>query len=107
MPEYPDVTVYIECLEPRVVGQTLDRVRLASPFVLRTFEPSIREAQGKRVVRLQRVGKRIVFVLEGDLYLVIHLMIAGRFRWKEAGAKIPGKLGLAASNGPACGMLMR
>ena len=100
MPELPDVTVYIECLVPRVVGQTLGKVRLASPFLLRTFEPPIREAEGRRVMALRRVGKRIVFVLEGDLFLVIHLMIAGRFRWKDPGAKIPGKLGLAAFDFP-------
>jgi formamidopyrimidine-DNA glycosylase len=95
MPELPDVVVYIECLEPRVVGQRLERVRIASPFVLRTAEPPISAAQGRTVREVRRLGKRIVFVLD-DLFLVLHLMIAGRLAWAESGAKIPGKIGLAA-----------
>jgi formamidopyrimidine-DNA glycosylase len=96
VPELPDVTVYIEALQSRVVGTTLERVRLASPFVLRSVDPPITHACGTRVEALRRVGKRIVFALSGDLFLVIHLMIAGRLRWLDRGAKIPGKLGLAA-----------
>jgi formamidopyrimidine-DNA glycosylase len=96
MPEYPDVIVYIDCLRPRVVGQVLQRVRLASPFLLRTAVPPIEEAVGKHIDGLRRIGKRIVFCLEGDLFLVLHLMIAGRLHWKEPGAKLPGKIGLAA-----------
>jgi formamidopyrimidine-DNA glycosylase len=96
MPELPDVVVYIECLEPRVVGRTLERVRILSPFVLRTADPPISAAEGKTVREIRRLGKRIVFVLDGDLFLVIHLMISGRFAWAEKGAKIPGKIGLAA-----------
>ena len=96
MPELPDVTIYLEALKTRVVGQVLRKIRLASPFVLRTVEPSPRELEGKRVTELRRLGKRIVFGFEDDLFLVIHLMIAGRFRWLAAGAKVPGKLGLAA-----------
>lgn len=96
MPEYPDIIVYIDCLRPRVEGQVLQRVRLASPFLLRSVKPPIEEAEGKRVVGLRRLGKRIVFVLEADLFLVLHLMIAGRLHWKEPGAKLPGKVGLAA-----------
>jgi formamidopyrimidine-DNA glycosylase len=96
MPEYPDVTVYIDCLRPRVVGQVLQRIRLASPFLLRTAVPPIEEAEGKRVLDLRRMGKRIIFCLEADLFLVLHLMIAGRLHWKEAGAKLAGKVGLAA-----------
>ena len=96
MPELPDVTVYIEALERRIVGQTLQRVRLANPFVLRTVEPSIADVSGKEVVAVRRAGKRIVIVLEGELFIIIHLMIAGRFRWLASSAKIPGKLGLAA-----------
>jgi len=96
MPELPDVVVYIEALERRILGQPLQRIRLASPFVLRSVDPPIGEAEGKKVLGLRRLGKRIVFELDGDLYLIFHLMVAGRFRWKSVGAKIPGKLGLAA-----------
>jgi len=96
MPELPDVTVYLEALAARVSGRKLLGVRLASPFVLRTFDPPLSAAAGKKVVGLRRVGKRLVLELEGDLFLVIHLMIAGRLKWLDAGAKIPGKVGLAA-----------
>lgn len=96
MPELPDITVYIEALDARIRGASLERVRLASPFVLRSFDPSISDAHGRVVTGLRRVGKRIVIALEGDLSLVIHLMIAGRLHWKPAGAKVPGKVGLAA-----------
>jgi formamidopyrimidine-DNA glycosylase len=101
MPELPDVVVYIEALERRIVGRTLQRIRLASPFLLRSVDPPLPEAYRKKVLGLRRLGKRIVFELEGDLYLIIHLMIAGRFHWKSAGAKVPGKLGLAAFDFPA------
>ena len=87
MPEYPDVTVYIESLEPRIVDQILENVRFASPFLLRTVEPPIAAVKGKKVVGLRRIGKRIVFALEEELFLVIHLMIAGRFRWKPKPAR--------------------
>jgi formamidopyrimidine-DNA glycosylase len=96
MPELPDVVVYIECLERRVVGQELERVRIASPFVLRSADPPIGSAEGKTVRAIRRLGKRIVFALEDDLHLVLHLMIAGRLAWADRGAKIPGKIGLAA-----------
>jgi formamidopyrimidine-DNA glycosylase len=96
LPELPDVVVYIEALERRILGRRLVGVRLLSPFVLRTVEPPIGAVQGRRVERLHRMGKRIVLGLEGELYLVIHLMIAGRLRWGAAGAKPPGKIGLAA-----------
>jgi formamidopyrimidine-DNA glycosylase len=95
MPELPDVVVYIEALERRVVGRSLDRVRLISPFVLRTAVPPIATAEGKRVRGLRRVGKRIVLELEGELFLVIHLMIAGRLRWLSPGTKPPGRITLA------------
>jgi formamidopyrimidine-DNA glycosylase len=110
VPELPDVTVYIEALRERALGQPLLKARLSSPFVLRTFEPPLRAAEGRRVAGIERLGKRIVLRLAagessaaagGDLFLVIHLMIAGRFRWLAAGAKIPGKLGLAAFDFPA------
>jgi formamidopyrimidine-DNA glycosylase len=96
VPELPDITVYIEALDARIRGASLERVRLASPFVLRSFDPPISDAHGRVVTGLRRVGKRIVIALEGDLSLVIHLMIAGRLHWKPAGAKVPGKVGLAA-----------
>ena len=96
MPELPDITVYLEALDARVRGAMLESVRLASPFVLRSFDPPISEAHGRAVTGLRRVGKRIVIALEGDLFLVIHLMIAGRLHWKAGGAKVPGKVGLAA-----------
>jgi formamidopyrimidine-DNA glycosylase len=97
VPELPDVTVYIEHLTARTVGHALERVRLASPFVLRTAMPPIASASGRVVERVSRVGKRIVFTFAGEpLHLVIHLMVAGRFRWKPPAAPVPGKLGLAA-----------
>src|SRR5437660_788206 len=82
MPELPDIVVYLECLRPKVDGQTLDGVRLANPFLLRSVEPPVREAAGRRVTGLRRLGKRIVFALDPDLFLVLHLMIAGRLHWK-------------------------
>jgi formamidopyrimidine-DNA glycosylase len=96
MPELPDITVYIEALDARVRGARLLGVRLGSPFVLRSVDPPLSAAFGKTVTGLRRVGKRIVIALEGDLFLVLHLMIAGRLHWKEAGARLPGKIGLAA-----------
>lgn len=96
MPELPDVELYLHALRPRLLDRTLLGVRVASPFLLRTVEPALPEASGRRVLDLRRLGKRIVFELQDDLFLVIHLMIAGRFRWKPAGQKIPGRLGLAA-----------
>jgi formamidopyrimidine-DNA glycosylase len=96
MPELPDITVYLEALHRRIGGEQLEQIRLRSAFLLRSVAPPLGEAHGKRVAGLRRVGKRIVFDLEDDLHLVIHLMIAGRFRWQARGAKIPGKLGLAA-----------
>lgn len=100
MPELPDLTVYIESLDSRIVGQTLERIRLFSPFVLRSVVPPCAAAEGKRVTALRRIGKRIVVCLEGDLYLVLHLMVAGRLLWhpREAGkpVKLPGRIALAA-----------
>ncbi|HEV8634378.1 MAG TPA: DNA-formamidopyrimidine glycosylase family protein [Chloroflexota bacterium] len=101
MPELPDVAVYVEALEKRVLGQALERVRVASPFLVRTAVPPLRAAEGKRVLGLRRLGKRIAFCLEDELFLVLHLMIAGRLHWKEAGAKVPGRVGLAAFDFPA------
>lgn len=96
MPELPDVELYLHALRPRVVGAVLERIRIASPFVLRSVDPPLEQAFGKRVVDVSRLGKRIVFSLEEELHLVLHLMIAGRFRWEEVGAKIPGRVGVAA-----------
>ena len=100
MPEYPDVTVYLEALAPRVLGQTLEGVRVRGPALVRTADPPLREATGKRVTALRRQGKRLVFVLEDDLFLVLHLMIAGRLHWKSRGAPVPGRIGLAAFDFP-------
>lgn len=96
MPELPDITLYIEALEARVKDHVLQKIRLASPFLVRSADPPIREAEGKRVIGFRRMGKRIVFELEQELFLVLHLMVAGRLKWLEAGAKIPGKVGLGA-----------
>jgi len=96
MPELPDIVVYIERLRARIDGEVLEKIRLASPFLLRTVAPPLDELAGKRVTGLGRLGKRIVIELEGDVYLVLHLMIAGRLHWKARGAKVPGKIGLAA-----------
>lgn len=106
MPEYPDVTVYLECLAPRVLRQPLQRIRLSSPFVLRSVDPPIEEAEGRDVIGLQRIGKRLVLALEGDYFLVIHLMIAGRLRWRPSGAPVPKKLGLAAFDFPTGTLLL-
>jgi len=100
MPELPDITVYIEALASRLVGQPLERTRIAKPFLLRSVDPPISAAEGKRVTGVRRMGKRIVLELEDDLFLVIHLMIAGRLRWLPAGGKVPGKIGLAAFDFP-------
>jgi formamidopyrimidine-DNA glycosylase len=96
MPELPDLTVYLDFLQITVVGQVLEKIRVSSPFVVRTADPPLSAAEGKRVLSLRRSGKRLIFVLEDNLFLTIHLMIAGRFRWKERGAAIVGKIGLAA-----------
>jgi len=95
VPELPDVVVYVESLAQRVVGARVERVRLLSPFVLRTVVPPLSAAEGQRVNAVRRLGKRIVIALESDLFLVMHLMIAGRLRWLEAGKKPPGRITLA------------
>ncbi len=100
MPELPDIEAYLTALAPRVLDQPLTRVRLRSFSLLRTYDPPIEDAHGRRVTSLRRIGKRIVFGLEGDLWLVLHLMIAGRLHWKEVDAKIHGKYGLAAFDFP-------
>src|SRR5438552_6779970 len=105
MPELPDITIYLEALAPRTVGQPLDRVRLVSPSLLRTVDPPLAAAVGRKVVALRRIGKRIVWEMEDKLFLVFHLMIAGRFKWRPASTSPPAKVGLASFDFPT-GMLL-
>lgn len=106
MPEYPDIELYLHALGRRVIGRTLTRVRLASPFLVRSIDPPIGALDRRRVTGLRRLGKRIVFEFEDQYFLIVHLMIAGRFRWRETGAKIPGKVGLAAFDFPEGTLLL-
>jgi formamidopyrimidine-DNA glycosylase len=96
MPELPDISAYIVALESRIVGQKLDHVRLASPFLLRTADPPLQSVEGQMVEKLTRIGKRIAIGMEGDMWLVLHLMIAGRLHWRTAGIKLSGRQNLAA-----------
>ncbi len=96
MPELPDVELYLHALRPRIVGARLERVRIANPVLLRTVDPPLNAVEGQSVRSVRRLGKRIVWQLDNGIFVVIHLMIGGRFRWKPAGAAIPGKVGLAA-----------
>src|SRR6266436_10032072 len=96
MPELPDIAAYITALEPRIVGEPIEHVLLASPFLLRTVEPPIARVEGRKVRELRRIGKRIAIGVEDDLWLVLHLMIAGRLHWRGAGAKLSGRNQLAA-----------
>lgn len=100
MPELPDITAYLQALEPRVLGQKLEHVRLGNPFLLRTMDPPLAEAEGRIVSGLRRVGKRIAIAVEGDIWLVLHLMIAGRLHWRPRGAKLGGRQNLAAFDFP-------
>lgn len=100
MPELPDITVYLEALEQRIRGQILERVRLNNPFLVRTFDPPLEAVHGRKVEQLRRIGKRIAIGLEGNLWLVLHLMIAGRLHWKPPQAKLSGKQRLAAFDFP-------
>jgi formamidopyrimidine-DNA glycosylase len=100
MPEFPDVTVYIEALTERVLNRPIQKIRIGSPFVLRSFDPPISAAEKKNILALRRLGKRIVFELEDQLFLIVHLMIAGRLHWKPKGAKIARKYGQAAFDFP-------
>jgi formamidopyrimidine-DNA glycosylase len=106
MPEYPDIIVYIERLRPRIENQPIQLVRLASPFLLRTVEPPVSQAHGRRVLAIRRLGKRIVLELADDLFLVLHLMIAGRLHWKPRAAKVPGRVGLAAFDFPTGSLIL-
>src|SRR5271165_861738 len=100
MPELPDIAAYIDALEARIVGRPLERIRLASAFLLRTAQPPIASAEGRVVRELRRIGKRIAIGLENDLWLVLHLMIAGRLHWRPPGAKLAGRQNLAAFDFP-------
>jgi formamidopyrimidine-DNA glycosylase len=106
VPELPDVTVYIEALDQRIVGQPLEAVRIVSPSLLKTARPPIRLAEGRKVLRLRRLGKRIAIGLEGDLWLVLHLMIAGRLHWRERGAKLARKVAHAAFDFPSGSLVL-
>lgn len=96
MPELPDIELYLHALRSRIVGQRVERIRVASPFLVRSVNPTVQEVEGRTVIGLRRLGKRVVWEMDDGLFLVIHLMIAGRFQWKPPGTKIPGKRGLAA-----------
>jgi formamidopyrimidine-DNA glycosylase len=106
MPELPDLTLYLDHLERRTVGLPLERIRVASPSVLRSFAPPLEEAEGRKVLGLRRIGKHLVLRLEDGLFLVIHLMIAGRFQWKPPGAAVPRKVGHAAFDFPSGTLLL-
>lgn len=106
MPELPDITVYLDALEPRICGRPLERVRLASPFVVRSVDPPVQALEGRVVRSVRRLGKRIVWECDGKHYLVIHLMIAGRLRWHARGKAIPKRLGLAAFDFPTGTLLL-
>ena len=106
MPELPDIAAYITALEPRIVGRPLERVRLASPFLLRTVTPPLASVEGRAVRELRRIGKRIAIGLEGDLWLVLHLMIAGRLHWRPPGAKLSGRQNLAAFDFPGGSLVL-
>jgi len=106
MPELPDIAAYISALEPRIVAQPIERVRLANPFLLRTAQPPVSDVEGRVVRELRRVGKRIAIGVEGDLWLVLHLMIAGRLHWKTPGAKLAGRRSLAAFDFPSGSLVL-
>jgi formamidopyrimidine-DNA glycosylase len=106
MPELPDILLYLHALRPRVVGKRVTGVRLVSPFLLRSIDPPLATAESRLVTGLHRIGKRVVFELERELFLVFHLMIAGRFRWKPVGAAVPGKVGLLAIDFDAGTLIM-
>src|SRR5579872_2919504 len=106
MPELPDIAAYITALEPRIVREAIERIRLASPFLLRTAQPPLSAVEGRRVRELRRIGKRIAIGVEGDLWLVLHLMIAGRLHWRPPGAKLAGRQSLAAFDFPAGSLVL-
>ncbi len=106
MPELPDITAYITALEPRILGQPLERVRLASVFLLRTVDPPLSSVEGRAVTALRRIGKRIAIGVDGDLWLVLHLMIAGRLHWRPPQARLSGRQNLAAFDFPSGSLVL-
>lgn len=106
MPELPDIAAYISALKPRIVGQPIEKIRLASPFLLRTAQPPLSDVEGRTVRELRRIGKRIAIGVEGDLWLVLHLMIAGRLHWRPPGAKLAGRQSLAAFDFPSGSLVL-
>lgn len=106
MPELPDISAYISALEPRIVGQPIEKIRVESPFLLRTAQPPLSDVEGRVVRQLRRIGKRIAIGVEGDLWLVLHLMIAGRLHWRAPGAKLAGRQSLAAFDFPAGSLVL-
>ena len=106
MPELPDIAAYISALEPRIIAQPIERVRIASPFLLRTVDPPLSSVEGSKVRSLRRIGKRIAIGLEGDLWLVLHLMIAGRLHWRLPGAKLGGRQNLASFDFPSGSLIL-
>jgi formamidopyrimidine-DNA glycosylase len=106
MPELPDIAAYMTALQPRIVGQRIEHVRLASPFLLRTVQPPVTDVEGRLVRELRRIGKRIAIGVEGDLWLVLHLMIAGRLHWRARQAKLAGRKSLAAFDFPAGSLVL-
>lgn len=106
MPELPEIELYLSALRDRILGEPIERIRILSPSLLKTFEPPVSAAHGRTVEGVRRIGKRIVLDLEGDLHLIIHLMIAGRFQWKPGGSAIPRKLGQAAFDFPGGTLLL-
>lgn len=106
MPELPDIAAYIGALEARILGQPIEKIRLASPFLLRTAQPPLSDVEGRTVRELRRIGKRIAIGVEGDLWLVLHLMIAGRLHWRPPGAKLAGRQSLAAFDFPSGSLVL-
>jgi formamidopyrimidine-DNA glycosylase len=106
MPELPEITVYVEALRNRIVGQPLERVRIVTPSLLRTYDPPLSAVEGQVVEEIRRLGKRVIWRMENDIFLVLHLMLTGRFRWKEPGAAVPRKLGHAAFDFPTGTLLL-
>jgi len=106
VPELPDVELYLSALRPRVTSRPVERVRVSSPFLVRTFDPPVSALEGRTVLSLSRLGKRIVWAFDEDLFAVLHLMIAGRLRWREKGVAIPAKVGLAAFDFPEATLLL-
>src|SRR2546429_4947270 len=106
MPELPDITIYLEALAPRIAGQPLERARITSPSLLRTVTPPLSATEGRRVVGLRRIGKRIVWEMEGKIFLAFHLMIAGRFKWRPGGTRPPSNARLASFDFPTRTLLL-